>query len=68
MFGSDSYIKGALVAHDLRQKMGDEAFFKGLRQYFETYGGDTASHAEFQSVMEDAAGFALDDFFAEWFK
>lgn len=68
MFGRDSYNKGAVVAHALREKMGDDAFYEGLRVYFERYGGDVASHAEFQSVMEAAAGFKLDEFFQNWFK
>jgi aminopeptidase N len=68
MFGSDSYIKGAVVAHALREKMGDKAFYQGLRTYFERYGGSTASHAQFQAVMEEAAGKKLDEFFTQWFK
>jgi aminopeptidase N len=68
MFGSDSYIKGAVVAHALREKMGDKAFFDGLRAYFKRYGGGVASHAQFQAVMEEAAGIKLDEFFAKWFK
>ena len=68
MFGSDSYIKGAVVVHALREKMGDQAFYNGLRTYFELYGSGVASHAQFQAVMEAAAGIKLDDFFAKWFK
>jgi aminopeptidase N len=68
MFGSDSYIKGAVVANALREKVGDQAFFDGLRRYFKDYGGGTASHLQFQAEMEKAAGIQLDDFFAKWFK
>jgi aminopeptidase N len=68
MFGRDSYLKGAVVAHALRQEIGDDAFFEGLRTYFERYGGGTASHAEFQAVLEEAAGVSLDEFFATWLK
>jgi aminopeptidase N len=68
MFGSDSYIKGAVVAHALREKMGDTAFYAGLRTYFKRYGGGAASHAQFQAVMEQAAGIKLDEFFQKWFK
>jgi aminopeptidase N len=68
MFGSDSYIKGAVVAHALREKMGDQAFYDGLRTYFKRYGGGTASSTQFQAVMEAAAGVKLDEFFAKWFK
>jgi aminopeptidase N len=68
MFGYDSYDKGALVAHALREKMGDQAFYNGLHTYFQRYGGGVASHAQFQAVMEEAGGIKLDEFFANWFK
>jgi aminopeptidase N len=68
MFGSDSYFKGALLVHNLRLEVGDEAFFEGLRTYFERFGGATASHADFQAAIEEAAGISLDSFFEEWFE
>ncbi len=68
LFGRDSYIKGAVVVHDLRQTLGDEAFFSGLRTYLERYAGGTATHEQFQSVMEEAGGIDLDAFFAEAFQ
>ena len=68
MFGRDSYLKGAVTAHALRQEVGDDAFFEGLRTYFERYGGGTATHAEFQATMEEAAGKSLDAFFQQWFQ
>lgn len=68
LFGRDSYIKGAVVVHDLRQLVGDEAFFGGLRTYLELYAGGTATHEQFQSVMEEASGVDLDAFFAEAFQ
>lgn len=66
MFGITSYFKGALLVHDLRQEMGDEAFFAGLRLYFERYGGGTATHQQFQETLEEAAGQSLAPFFEEW--
>ncbi|MBN2499739.1 MAG: hypothetical protein JXB38_03165 [Anaerolineales bacterium] len=66
LFGYESYIKGAVAVHALRQAMGDEAFFEGLRMYLAQYGGGTASDADFKAVMEAAAGISLDGFFAEW--
>jgi aminopeptidase N len=68
LFGSDSYVKGAAMVHALRQEVGDEVFFDGLRTYFERYGDGTASDAEFQAVMEEAAGVSLDAFFEQWFE
>jgi aminopeptidase N len=66
LFNYNVYYGGAVVVHELRQLMGDEAFFAGLRLYFQRYGGGTASDADFQAVMEEASGQALDAFFAEW--
>jgi aminopeptidase N len=68
LFGRDSYIKGAVVVHDLRQTMGDDAFFSGLRTYLERFDGGTATHEQFQNVMEEASGVDLDAFFAEAFQ
>jgi aminopeptidase N len=68
MFGNASYIKGAVVVHALREMIGDQAFYDGLRTYFEQYGGGVASQAQFQAVMEAASGLKLDDFFAQWFE
>jgi aminopeptidase N len=67
MFGRDSYDKGALLVHNLRNEVGDEAFFTGLQNYFNQYGGGSASDAQFQAIMEEAAGVSLDSFFTEWF-
>ena len=66
LFGPAVYEEGALLAGDLRQTMGDEAFYAGLRAYFAQYGGDTASDAEFQAVLEEAAGQSLEAVFARW--
>jgi aminopeptidase N len=66
LFNFNVYYGGAVVVHELRQQLGDEAFFAGLRLYFERYGGGTASDADFQAVMEEASGQSLDAFFAEW--
>ncbi len=66
LFGFNTYFEGALMVHELRQTMGDEAFFTGLKAYFEEYGGGTASDAQFQAVMEAVSGLMLDEFFAEW--
>lgn len=66
LFNFNVYYGGAVAVHELRQEMGDDAFFAGLRLYFQRYGGGTASDAEFQAVMEEAAGKSLTPFFAQW--
>ncbi|VAW31961.1 hypothetical protein MNBD_CHLOROFLEXI01-5013 [hydrothermal vent metagenome] len=66
LFAFNTYFGGAVMVHELRQEMGDDAFFEGLQTYFATYGGGVASDAQFQTVMEEASGLSLDAFFAEW--
>jgi aminopeptidase N len=65
LFSFNTYFGGALFIHALRQEMGDEAFFNGLRTYFATYGGGTASDDQFREIMEAAHGQPLDAFFAQ---
>lgn len=60
------YAKGSLVLHMLRGVVGDEAFRQGLAAYFAAYRGKAARVANFQEVMEQAAGQPLDWFFREW--
>jgi aminopeptidase N len=68
LFSGPVYEQGALFFADLRRAMGDEAFFAGLQAYFARYGGGTAADAEFQAVMEAAAGQPLDDLFTRWLR
>jgi aminopeptidase N len=66
MFGYESYVVGSAVVYRLREELGDDAFFNGLRNYLNIYGGGTASDSEFQAVMEDACQCPLDEFFSFW--
>ncbi len=66
LFGFNSYIKGALIVHELRQEMGEEPFWAGLKTYLATYAGSSASDEQFQTIMEGAAGKELDEFFTFW--
>jgi aminopeptidase N len=66
--GRLSYAKGAYVLHMLRNTLGDEVFFEGLRTYLETPGlkHGFAQTADFQETMEAASGRNLDTFFEQW--
>ncbi len=67
LFELNVYYQGAMAVHALRQEMGDEAFFDGLRTYLERYGGRVASDAQFRAVMEESAGRSLDNYYNTWF-
>ena len=66
LFSGPIYEDGALLIGELRANMDDEDFYAGLRAYFQRYCGGTASDAEFQDVMEEAAGEPLDAIFEKW--
>ncbi len=66
LFSAYTYIGGALMVHELRQEMGDDAFFAGLKTYFQQYAHGTASDEEFIAVMEAAASKSLAAFFSRW--
>jgi aminopeptidase N len=66
LLGYNTYFKGAAFIHALRQQMGDAAFFDGVQAYLLRFGGSSASDAQFQAVMEEAAGFSLDALFNDW--
>lgn len=66
LLNSNVYEKGAWVLHMLRGLVGDDAFFRGLRDYYLTFREGTALTEDFRRVMEAASGQDLDWFFDQW--
>jgi aminopeptidase N len=60
------YNKGAAVLHMLRRLLGDEIFFRGLRQFYEDRRYQKAGTDDFERAMEAASGQVLDRFFERW--
>ncbi|MCE7992974.1 MAG: M1 family metallopeptidase [Roseivirga sp.] len=60
------YYKGAYVLHLLREELGDEAFWKGIRSYSTRYFGKSVKTEDFKLAMEKATSTNLDDFFDTW--
>jgi hypothetical protein len=60
------YNKGAAVLHMLRRLLGDETFFRGLRQFYEDRRYQKAGTDDFERAMEAASGQVLDRFFERW--
>ena len=60
------YFKGAYVLHLLREKMGNEAFWKGIRIYSQQHFGKSVETADFQRAMENSSQQNLKDFFQKW--
>jgi aminopeptidase N len=60
------YQRGGWVLHMLRQVVGEDAFWKGIRSYYNQYKNSNALTADFQRHMEEASGKNLSEFFRQW--
>jgi len=61
-----NYQKGAWVLHMLRSNLGDEPFFRGIRNYYAAHKSSTASTEDLRAALEKASGKNLRAFFARW--
>ena len=67
--GRLSYSKGAWILHMLRWTLGDEAFFRGMKSYFNDpdVANGFANTSQFVKHMEAAGDTSLTEFFNDWF-
>lgn len=62
-----TYAKGAVVLHMLRGVMGDEVFFKFMKEYANgEFAFGAASIEDVRKVAEQVSGLDLVDFFDQW--
>lgn len=61
-----TYQKGAWTLHMLRQRLGDDRFRAGIRDYYRRHMNGSASTADFRRAMEQASGQELSAFFEQW--
>ncbi len=60
------YDKAAMVFHMLRRKIGEEAFWGGLRDVFARYRFTAITWSDFQRVFEERSEMTLAPFFRQW--
>ncbi len=60
------YQKGGWTLHMLRQQMGTEKFWAGIRDYYQRYRNSSAATEDFRRVMEEHSGLELSAFFQQW--
>jgi aminopeptidase N len=60
------YQKGGWTLHMLREMIGTDVFWTGIRDYYQRYRNGSATTADFQRVMEEASGKQLGWFFDQW--
>lgn len=67
MFDHHLYPGGAWRLHMLRQQLGDEVFWDGVRSYLARFDEQVADTADFRKELEAASGRNLNAFFDQWF-
>jgi aminopeptidase N len=60
------YQKGGWTLHMLRDQIGTDAFWRGIRLYYHAHMNGLASTADLRAAMEQASGQDLSSFFREW--
>ena len=63
---SQTYQKGSWVLHMLRGYLGNDLFWKGIRNYYSEFKDSNATTQDFQRVMEETSGKGLKHFFQQW--
>jgi aminopeptidase N len=66
MFDARAYPKGAFILHMLRQRLGDEVFFAGLKRYLTDHRLKSVETVDFRRAMERVSGHDLERFFYDW--
>lgn len=66
VFRAVVYNKSAMVLHMLRRLLGDEAFFRGLRDFYRQSRFTKVGTEEARAAFEAAAGRSLEQFFERW--
>ncbi|MBA3295746.1 MAG: hypothetical protein H0U19_02330 [Acidobacteria bacterium] len=66
IFRSIIYNKAAMVLHMLRRLIGDDAFFKGVSDFYGSWQFRKAGTGDFIAAMEKASGTSLARFFDTW--
>lgn len=62
----NTYDKASWVLHMLRQRVGNDAFWIGVRDYYARYQNQNVLTTEFRKAMEAASGQDLSSFFDQW--
>jgi aminopeptidase N len=66
MFDDRSYPKGAWIVHMLRNRLGDEAFWKGIQRYAVENRFRSVESFDLRRSLERATGRDLERFFYDW--
>ena len=65
-FSGAVYDRGAMTLHALRQTIGDDAFFRLLKDWIAAHAGGNVTIDQFTALAEQISGRDLDAFFNTW--
>jgi len=68
LFDLSVYDRGAMTLHVLRDEIGDDAFFRVVRTWYERHSGGSASTADFEALAEEISGQELTPLFDAWLR
>jgi aminopeptidase N len=66
LFSTTVYWRGGMTLQALRERIGDDAFFRVLRSWVDDHRGSVASTADFVALAEEVSGQQLDALFDAW--
>ena len=66
LLNENNYEKGAWILHMLRRRLGDERFFRGLRNFYNAHASGNATTEDLRAALEKSSGQDLRTFFARW--
>src|ERR1044072_3249143 len=66
LLNPNNYQKGAWVLHMLRSNLGDDAFFRGIRAYYDSHKNSVASTDDLRAALAKASGKDRRAFFTRW--
>lgn len=66
LFAPSVYLRGGMTLQALRERIGDDSFFRLLRSWVDEHQGGTASTDDFVRLAEKVSGQSLDDLFDSW--
>jgi len=65
-FDDNAYGKAGWVLRMLREQVGEDAFYTGLKHYLEVNRGKNAVTADFAKAFEEATNVNIDEFLGQW--
>jgi aminopeptidase N len=68
LLNANSYQKGGYVLYMLHRQLGDSAFFRGLRSYYQRYRHGNAMSDDLRAELERSSGTSLGQFFEQWLR